>query len=246
MSNPTYASYSVRMTDKTPLILVPGLLCTELLWRAQLDALADLADMTVTTAQREHDDLGAIAQAILAAAPTRFALAGLSFGGYVCFEIMRRAPERVARLALVDTSARPDAEEQKARRRALIELAQTGRFLGVTDRLLPLFIAAARLQDQALVADVKRMAQDVGRDAFLKQQQAIIARPDSLPTLARIACPTLVLCGREDQLTPVARHEEIAAGIPDSKLVVIEGCGHLSTMEKPAEVNAALRVWLAA
>jgi pimeloyl-ACP methyl ester carboxylesterase len=246
MSNTSSARYSAGMTDKTPLILVPGLLCTDLLWRAQLDALADLARMTVTTAQREHDALGAIAEAILAEAPPRFALAGLSFGGYVCFEIMRRAPERVERRALLDTSARADAEEQKARRRALIELAQTGRFLGVTDRLLPLLIAAARLADSALVADVKRMAQDVGRDAFLKQQKAIIGRPDSLPTLARIACPTLVLCGREDQLTPLERHQEIAAGIAGSKLVVIEACGHLSTMEKPAEVNAALRAWLAA
>lgn len=246
MSNAPSSGYSAGMTEKTPLILVPGLLCTDLLWRAQLDGLADLARMTVTTAQREHDELGAIADAILAAAPPRFALAGLSFGGYVCFEIMRRAPERVERLALLDTSARADAEEQKARRRALIELAQTGRFLGVTDRLLPMLIAAARLDDAALVADVKRMAQDVGRDAFLKQQKAIIGRPDSLPDLARIACPTLVLCGREDQLTPLARHEEIAAGIAGSKLVVIEGCGHLSTMEKPAEVNAALRAWLAA
>jgi pimeloyl-ACP methyl ester carboxylesterase len=88
------------------------------------------------------------------------------------------------------------------------------------------------------------MAQDVGRDAFLKQQKAIMARPDSLPTLARIACPTLALCGRQDELTPLARHEEIAAGIAGSKLVVVEDCGHLSTMERPAEVNAALRAWL--
>lgn len=234
------------MSEKQPLILVPGLLCTDLLWRAQLDGLADLATMTVATAQREHDEVGAIAEAILAQAPPRFALAGLSFGGYVCFEIMRRAPGRVLRLALLDTSARADEEEQKARRRALIKLAQTGRFLGVTDRLLPLLIAAARLKDAALVADVKRMAQDVGRDAFLNQQKAIMGRPDSRPTLAGIACPTLVLCGRDDQLTPPERHEEIAAGIRGSRLVMLDDCGHLSTMEKPDEVNAALRAWLAA
>jgi pimeloyl-ACP methyl ester carboxylesterase len=246
MSNAASNGYCSGMTDKTPLVLVPGLLCTDLLWRAQLDGLADVAAMTVATAQREHDDLAAIAAAILAEAPARFALAGLSFGGYVCFEIMRRAPERVERLALLDTSARPDADEQKARRRALIELAQTGRFLGVTDRLLPLLIAGSRLKDAALVADVKRMAQDVGRDSFLKQQKAIMGRPDSRPDFARIACPTLVLCGRQDELTPLARHEEIAAGIVGSKLVVLEDCGHLSTMERPAEVNAALRGWLAA
>lgn len=234
------------MTERTPLLLVPGLLCTDLLWRRQLADLADLAEMTVATAQREHDALPRIAEAVLASAPPRFALAGLSFGGYVCLEIMRQAPERVLRLALLDTSARPDTEEQLARRAALIKLAQSGRFLGVTDRLLPLLIAAARLTDGALVAEVKRMAQDVGRDAFLMQQKAIMARPDSRPTLGRIRCPTLVLCGREDALTPLAWHEEIAAGIAGSKLVVVEDCGHLSTMERPDEVNAALRQWLAA
>lgn len=232
------------MSQRTPLLLVPGLLCTELLWRAQVEALADVADPMVTVAQREHEDVGAIAEAILASAPPRFALAGLSFGGYVCFEIMRRAPERVLRLALLDTSARADEPEQTERRKALIALAQSGRFLGVTDRLLPLLIAGARLKDAALVADVKRMAQDVGRDAFLKQQKAIMARPDSRPTLAAIACPTLVLCGREDRLTPLERHEEMAAGIKGARLVVIDDCGHLSTMEKPAEVNAAMRAWL--
>lgn len=234
------------MIQKTPLILVPGLLCTELLWRCQLDGLADLADMAVSTAQREHDSLPRIAEAILASAPPRFALAGLSFGGYVCFEILRQAPERVERLALLDTSARPDTEEQLERRRALLKLAQSGRFLGVTDRLLPLLIAGARLGDATLVADVKTMAQEVGRDGFLMQQKAIMARPDSRPTLARIACPTLVLCGREDALTPLDRHEEMAAGIAGSSLVVVDDCGHLSTMEKPEEVNAALRAWLAA
>lgn len=233
------------MSQRTPLLLVPGLLCTELLWRGQVAALADLAEPTVTTAQREHDDLGAIAEAILATAPPRFALAGLSFGGYVCFEIMRRAPERVLRLALLDTSARPDAPEQTERRKALIALAQTGRFLGVTDRLLPLLVARARLKDAALVADVKQMAQDVGRDAFLKQQKAIMGRPDSRPMLASISRPTLVLCGREDQLTPLELHEEMAQGVRGAKLVTIDDCGHLSTMEKPAEVNAAMRAWLA-
>ena len=230
---------------KKPLLLVPGLLCSELLFRPQQGGLSDVADMTVTTAQREHDALGPIAEAILAEAPPRFALAGLSFGGYVCFEIMRRAPERVERLALLDTSARPDTEEQRARRRALIELAQSGRFLGVTDRLLPLLIAAARLKDAALVEEVKQMAREVGLEGFLKQQKAIMGRPDSAPLLGAIACPTLVLCGREDQLTPLARHEEMAAAIPGAELVVIEECGHLSTMERPEAVNAALRRWLA-
>jgi pimeloyl-ACP methyl ester carboxylesterase len=166
-------------------------------------------------------------------------------GGYVAQEVLRLAPERVQRLALLDTSARPDTEEQRSRRRGLIELAQKGHFKGVTPKLLPLLIHSSRLDDEALTATVTGMAERVGPDAFLRQQKAIMGRPDFRPDLPQIACPILVLCGRDDALTPLDRHKEIAAAIPGAQLVVIDGCGHLSTLEKPAEVNAALRTWLA-
>lgn len=158
---------------------------------------------------------------------------------------MRRAPERVTRLALLDTSARPDTDEQRARRRGLIELAEKGEFKGVTPRLLPLLIHPDRLGDEALKATVMGMAERVGKEAFLRQQKAIMGRPDSRPDLARIKCPALVLVGRQDALTPVAVHEEMAAGIPGARLVIVEDCGHLSTLEKPEAVNAALEDWLA-
>ena len=234
------------MATKTPLILIPGLLCTKILWRAQLTGLADVAAMTVTREHMRHDSVGAIAKAILAEAPERFALAGLSFGGYIAFEILRQAPERVLKLALLDTSARADTPEQMARRRELIELAGRGRFLGGTDRLLPLLIHPDRLTDEPLVAAIKEMAQEVGREGFVRQQVAIMGRPDSRGMLGTIRCPTLVLVGRQDAVTPLAVHEEMHAAIPGSRLVVIERCGHLSTMERPDEVNAALREWLAA
>ncbi len=228
-----------------PLILVPGLLCTDALWRAQVAGLADVAHIAVTAEHTRHTDIGAIAAAILAAAPPRFALAGLSFGGYIAFEIMRRAAHRVDRLALLDTTANADPEARGRLRREMIKQAQMGRFLGVTDRLLPQFIHPDRLGDQILINAIKEMALAVGRDGFIRQQTAIIGRPDSRRDLAGIDCPTLVLVGRQDLLTPLARHEEMQAAIPGATLSVIEDCGHLSTMERPEQVNQALRDWLA-
>lgn len=229
---------------KPCLILVPGLLCTEVLWRAQVAGLGDLADMTVTAEHTRHTDIGAVAAAILAAAPKRFALAGLSFGGYIALEIMRRAPHWVDRLALLNTTARDDDEGRRKLRRDYIKQAQIGHFIGLSDSLIRHFIHADRLADGALVAAIKQMAADVGRDGFVRQQTAIIGRPDSRPDLPAIDCPTLVLVVRQDALTPVARHEEMQGAIPNAQLRVIEDCGHLSPMERPDEVNRAMGAWL--
>ncbi len=230
---------------KEPLHLLPGLLCDPALWPPQITTLSDVAGPIMGADQTRHDSLAAMAEATLDEAPDRFALAGLSMGGYCAFEIMRQAPQRVTRLALLDTSARPDTEEQLSRRRGLIELAQKGEFKGVTPRLLPLFLHQDRLGDEALTGTVRSMAERVGKEAFLRQQTAIMGRPDSRPGLARIACPTLVLTGRQDVLTPPAMSEEIAAGISGSRLVIVEECGHLTTIERPEAVNAAFRDWLA-
>jgi len=165
-------------------------------------------------------------------------------GGYIALEIMRQAAHRVDRLALLDTSARGDTPEQLEKRRGLISLAKRGRFIGVTQGLLPLFIHRGRLGDEKLVNTVKKMARNIGRDAFIRQEQAIMSRTDSLALLPTITCPTLVLCGRQDAVAPLERHQEMADGIPGASLAVIEECGHLSTLERPAEVSAALRAWL--
>jgi pimeloyl-ACP methyl ester carboxylesterase len=226
------------------LVLLPGLLCDAALWAPQVNALRGLADPIMIGDLTRHDTMAGMAEAILAEAPPRFALAGLSMGGYCAQEIMRRAPERVTRLALLDTSARADSDEQRARRRGLIELAQKGQFKGVTPRLLPLLIHPDRLQDEALTRTVTGMAERIGKAAFLRQQKAIIGRPDGRPDLARIDCPTLILVGRQDALTPVALHEEMAAGIPGARLIVIEDSGHLTTIERPDPVNSALEEWL--
>ena len=231
--------------EKTKLILVPGLLCDALLWRAQLDALADVAEMRVADHTRSTT-MAEVARDVLADAPYKsFALAGLSMGGYVALEMMRQAPQRVRRLALLDTSARGESPEQTERRKAFIALAARGKFAGVTEALMPQLIHPSRLGDTALTGAIRQMANNVGKEAFVRQQQAIMSRAESRPLLAAIRCPTLVLCGRQDQLTPLDRHEEMAAGIQGAKLEVLEECGHISTMEKPGEVNRALRQWLA-
>ena len=231
------------MSGKPTLILVPGLLCSARLWAAQIDGLSDLADIAVADMTRD-DTIAGMAQRVLDCTDGTFSLAGLSMGGYVAMEVMRRAPERVERLALLDTGARADTEEQTIRRRDLIGLADRGEFKAVSPKLLPLFVHPDRLADKAMVDAISKMADSVGKDAFLRQQQAIMHRPDSRPGLAAIACPTLVVCGREDVLTPPELSEEIAGLVPGADFVLIEGCGHLSTMERPDDVNAALRSWM--
>lgn len=233
------------MVKKTPLVLLPGLLCDAALWRGPIEELADIAEPWVADLTRDAS-VTSMARRVLAEAPPRFALAGLSMGGYVAQEIMRQAPERVLRLALLDTSARADSPEQTARRRGLIELAEKGEFRGVTPRLLPVFLHPARLDDKPLTDAVMAMAERVGKDAFLRQQNAIMGRPDGRPSLAAIKCVTLVLCGRQDLLTSLDLHEEIAALVKGARLAVIEDCGHLSTMERPWEVSVELRQWLTA
>jgi len=229
---------------RIPLVFVPGLLCDDRLWRHQAEHLADLANAIIADVTRDAS-VSEMARAVLDVAPGRFALAGLSMGGYVALEIMRVAPERVASLALLDTSARADTPEQTATRRELIELSREGRFDEVPHKLLPNIVHPDRLDDDRLTSIVFAMAEAVGPESFVRQEEAIIGRPDSREDLTVIACPTLVLCGREDALTPIHLHEEMTDLIPNSRLCVIERCGHLSALERPEGVTKALREWLA-
>lgn len=226
------------------LILIPGLLCDAALWRHQLEHMK--ASLTLTVPDiTAFDSIPAMAEKVLADAPATFALAGLSLGGYVAQEVMRQAPERVERLALVATNARADNEAQLKTRGDLIKLAELGKFKGVTPRLLPNLIHPARLEDPEVAGVVLEMAERVGQQAFVRSQKAIMARKDGRTDLEAIRVPTLVLAGREDQLCPPKVQEEMAERLSNGKLVFIEDCGHLPPLERPRTVTALFRYWLA-
>ena len=228
----------------TPLVLVPGLLCDRRLWRHQVEGLSDLAGPVHVPDVTWQDSVAGMARSVLDAAPERFALAGLSMGGYVSLEVARQAPERVEALALLDTSARPDTPEQTEARLALVGLARSGRFDEVWRLLLPRIVHPDRVEDPEIRSTVREMAHAVGPEGFERQERAIIGRPDSRGGLPTISCPTLVLCGKDDALTPPQLHEELADGIPGARLCQIDDCGHLSTLERPEAVTRAMRAWL--
>ncbi len=231
------------MGEKQNLVLIPGLLCSDVLFANQLSALADTANIRIGRVLK-HDTLSAMAAEILRTAPDKFALAGLSLGGYVAFEILRQAPGRVDKLALMNTNARADRPEQIAFRRMLLGLAKTLGTRSVQAAALPMLIHQSRLQERSLVSNILNMADAVGRAAFARQQNAIIDRPDNRSFLANITCPTTIIVGKQDVLTPVKVAQEMHDGIRGSTIHIIPQCGHLSTMEQPQKVNAILRDWL--
>lgn len=228
---------------KPTLLLLPGLLNDHRLWGAQTEALAPQAQCVVADLTQD-DSLAAMAERALASAPPRFALAGLSMGGYVALEILRRAPERVERLALVDTTARPDTAEQSQRRKDAVALARSGGFDRIMPTMLPLLVHPDHLALDRVGGVAKDMARAIGPEAFARQQNAIMHRPDARPGLTRIACPTMVVVGADDTVTPLERAEEMAGLIPGARVVVVEKCGHLSPLEQPAAVSALMAEWL--
>jgi pimeloyl-ACP methyl ester carboxylesterase len=228
---------------RTTLVLIPGLINTRRVFQHQIEALSDIADCIVPEPWH-HDTIGAMAEAALAMAPPTFALAGFSMGGYVAFEILRRAAHRVERLALIDTQAVPDSPESTKRRRALLDQAKIGRFKGVQRTLLPQLVHSRHIDDATISQPIFEMAQEIGADGFMNEQRAIIDRADSRHLLVDIDVPTVVVVGRQDQVTPLPRSQEMAADIANSRLVVLEECGHMSPLERPVEVTDALRRWL--
>lgn len=231
------------MTDRPALLLLPGLLCDEQLWRDQAEALRDVAHITIADLTRD-DDLDAMARRAIADMPPRFAVAGLSMGGYVALAILRLVPGRVTRLCILDSSARPDSADQARRRRGLIALTRAGRFRGVTPRLLPQLVHPARLGDAALTGAVMAMAERVGKEAFIRQQRAILGRPDSRPMLPALRMPCTIAVGDGDRLTPPEHAREMATLIPGAELILLSGCGHLPPMEDPGATTDLLRRWL--
>ena len=226
-----------------PLLLLPGLSSTPEIWDAVRAALP--VGIAVKALENpELEDIDAIAAEILAAAPAHFALAGFSFGGYVALAIAARAGERIERLALIATGANADSPEASASRARLIDMALSGTYESIDDRMTRFLLHPDRHADAAIHEIRARMSRDYGAKAFVAQQRAAMARPERNATLASIRVPTLVAVGREDRVTPLAQHEEMARRIPAADLVVFERCGHLAPLEAPLELAGALTRWM--
>ena len=232
------------MSDSLPVLFIPGLADSPRLYQEQLSRVYRVGPVMVADHTRDESIAG-IATRVLAHAPPRFALVGLSMGGYTALEIMRRAPERVPSLALLNTSARPDTPEGIERRRAAITAAERGEFRKITEDMFANVVHPKHAADETLKRVYVDMHLSIGPEAFVRQQRAIIGRVDSRPSLAAIRCPTLVIVGDADKVTPRELAEELAHGIRGAELRVIDNAGHLSALEQPEAVSEALLAHLA-
>lgn len=238
----------VGQTSVPHIVLVPGLVCDGEVWQHQAGALRAAGTVEIPD-HGSIDSLEEMAKALLARAPARFALAGHSMGGRVAIEVLRQAPERVVKLALIDTGYKPlpsgeAAETERAGRYDLLEKARTEGMRAMGLQWVQRMVHPERLSDAPLIESIVGMIARKTPSIFAAQIKALLERPDGAPILSRIKCPTMVLCGRDDVWSPVSQHEEIAALIPNSNLVVIENCGHMCTMERPEEISAAMTTWL--
>ena len=225
------------------LILVPGLLCDALVWQHAIATFAPTRRVVVPMLDT-LDSIPAMATQLLADAPARFALAGHSLGGRIALEVYRQAPQRVSRLALLDTGVHPCAPGEPARRQELVSLALTRGMRALARAWLPPMVHPARRADPAIIGPLEAMVERRTPDTFRNQVTALLNRPDAAPVLAAISCPSLVLCGREDEWSPLAQHEVIASGIRCARLAVIDDAGHFAPFEQPAAVTDQLRTWL--
>lgn len=231
------------MSERQSIVFLSGLCDDATMWNRQVDALAPAADTLALDLVR-HETVADSAAWVLDQAPDSFALVGFSMGGYVAFEILRQAPARVGQLALLSSSARPDSAERRAARLANIDRVAAGDYEALIDELIPQVVNPGGPYAESVADSIRAMAWRIGQDAFVRQLRVCMDRPDSRPDLARIACPTLVVCGRDDRMTPPEQAEEMARGIAGAELLLIDDCNHYTPMERPEIVSAALRRWL--
>lgn len=226
-----------------PLVLLPGMMCDARLFGPQISELsADTAVMVAPITQGERVE--EIASNLLDLLPQRFALAGLSMGGIVAMELLRRAPERIARVALMDTNPLAETPQVAAAREPQIVAAKSGRMLEIIrEEMKPNYLAPGPAQTDVLNL-VMDMAETLGPDVFVRQSRALQRRPDQQTTLRKCKIPALVLCGAHDALCPIKRHAFMAELIPDAELVVLENAGHLPPLEQPQETTQALKHWM--
>jgi len=220
--------------------LLPGLLCDETIWSHQRKALSEFADVVVPDF-RYVNSISAMAQLVLDAVLERFSVAGHSMGGRVALEVFRMAPERVERLALLDTGVHPRGAGEESKRGELVELAGSRGMAALAARWLPPMLHP---DHSVLLEPLTAMVLRSTPETFANQQRALLDRPDARNVLPSIRCPALVLCGSQDTWSPVSQHEEIAGSIPQANLAIVEDCGHMSPVEQPSAVTGALREWL--
>jgi pimeloyl-ACP methyl ester carboxylesterase len=223
--------------------LLSGLLCDEEVWQGQVPELRKQYDVRVASFQG-FDSIGAMAEHVLDTAPERFSLVGHSMGGRVALEVYRRAPQRIKRLALLDTGYEPVAPGEAERRAVLVNKALAEGVSAIAETWGRPMIAPCNQESTDVLARVVKMVGRMSGEIYAGQTRALLNRPDATMVLAAIVCPTLVLCGAQDAWSPPDRHERMAALIRGASLRVIEDCGHMCTMERPAEVLAALREWM--
>lgn len=233
----------VSKLEPTPLLLLPGLICNEYVWHAQVQAIRG-REVIAVHGYGNASSLVTMAERVLAGAPDRFALAGHSMGGRIALEIMRLAPERVERLALLDTAIQPIQPGEREKRMALLEIGRRQGMAALVDEWLPPMVHPARREDRAFMAPLREMCISAGLRQYERQMTALLERPDPRPVLSTIQYPTLVAVGRQDEWSPVLSHEEIAARIPPAELVIFEDAGHMAPVEAPEQVGTALQAWL--
>jgi pimeloyl-ACP methyl ester carboxylesterase len=231
------------MSSRSSVVLVSGQLLTAECWAPQIAALSRDYDLRLADHTRDATIAGMAAR-LLAEAPERFDLVAHAMGGFVAFEVMRQAPQRVRSLALIATLASADGPAQTARRQGYIRLVEDGNFAGVVEERIPILVHPARREDHHLLTVVRRMALDTGAETFLNQQRAIMGRIDSRPSLSAITCPTLLIRGAQDGITSAEQQDEMLAAIPGARLETLDDAGHLVTLERPHSVNALLASWL--
>lgn len=228
----------------TQIILIPGLACDAVMWQAQMSALPANYRAHVTDAHTRADTIEAMARSLLDEHPGELILCGASMGGIIAMEAVHQAPRRIRALALLGTNARPETDDMRRLREAAIALFADGRAAEVLRANLPLAFHPSRAADAPLLRAYLDFVLKAGSGQLIRQNRAIMARPDARSHLPAVSCPTLVLCGDADQLTPPECSREIASLIPAASLVMVPQCGHMLTMEQPDAVNAALLQWL--
>lgn len=222
---------------KVPLIFVSGLLCNESVWSHQINHLNDLAAIKVICPNQNTPQK--MVEEILTQSPEQFALAGHSMGGWLCLEVLRKAPERVKQLCLLNTTAKGDTPAKELKRHKMIQKAQNGQFLDIIEELVNDFVFDTRIKDE-----VRSMLQKSGEQVFISQEKSMLMRKECLTLLPSIRCPTLVIHADKDKVFSLEDHQELADSINHAKLSIIKDCGHMSPMEKPEEVTSLLRYWL--